>query len=68
MHFGHIGVEEEEGANKRREEKLTIGRKNTSKKNKLLLNFRVQQYFKMFGQKSRNIYPTLVKAEYNNRL
>lgn len=41
---------------------------NTSKKNKLLLNFRVQQYFKMFGQKSRNIYPTLVKAEYNNRL
>lgn len=41
---------------------------NTSKKNKLLLNFRIQQFFKMFGQKSRNIYPTLIKAEYNNRL
>lgn len=41
---------------------------NTSKKNKLLLNFRVQQFYEMFGQKKRNIYPTLVKAEYNNRL
>ncbi len=41
---------------------------NSSKKNKLLLNFRIQQFFKMFGQKKRNIYPTLVKAEYNNRL
>lgn len=41
---------------------------NTSKKNKLLLNFRIQQFFKMYGQKKRNIYPTLVKAEYNNRL
>lgn len=41
---------------------------NTSKKNKLLLNFRIQQYYKLFGQKKRNIYPTLVKAEYTNRL
>lgn len=41
---------------------------NTSKKNKLLLNFRIQQFFKMFGKKKRNIYPTLVKAEYTNRL
>lgn len=41
---------------------------NTSKKNKLLLNYRIQQFFKMFGQKRRNIYPTLVKAEYTNRL
>lgn len=41
---------------------------NTSKKNKLLLNFRIQQFYNMFGQKRRNIYPTLVKAEYNNRL
>lgn len=41
---------------------------NTAKKNKLLLNFRIQQFFKMFGQKKRNIYPTLVKAEYNNRM
>ncbi len=41
---------------------------NTAKKNKLLLNFRIQQYYKLFGQKKRNIYPTLIKAEYNNRL
>lgn len=41
---------------------------NTSKKNKLLLNYRVNQFYLMFGKKRRNIYPTLVKAEYNNRL
>ena len=41
---------------------------NTSKKNKILFNYRVQQFQAMFGQKKRNIYPTLVKAEYNNRL
>lgn len=41
---------------------------NTAKKNKLLLNFRINQFYEMFGQKKRNIYPTLVKAEYNNRL
>lgn len=41
---------------------------NSSRKNKLLLNFRINQFYKMFGQKKRNIYPTLVKAEYNNRL
>lgn len=41
---------------------------NTSKKNKLLLNYRINQFYEMFGQKKRNIYPTLVKAEYNNRL
>lgn len=41
---------------------------NTSKKNKILFNFRVSQFYKMFGQKKRNIYPTLVKAEYTNRL
>lgn len=40
----------------------------SSRKNKLLLNFRINQFYKMFGQKKRNIYPTLVKAEYNNRL
>lgn len=41
---------------------------NTSKKNKLLLNFRINQFHKYFGQKKRDIYPTLVKAEYTNRL
>ena len=40
----------------------------SSRKNKLLLNFRITQFYKMFGQKKRNIYPTLIKAEYNNRL
>lgn len=41
---------------------------NTAKKNKLLFNYRIDQFYRMFGQKKRNIYPTLVKAEYNNRL
>lgn len=40
----------------------------SSRKNKLLLNYRINQFYKLFGQKKRNIYPTLVKAEYNNRL
>ncbi len=40
----------------------------SSRKNKLLLNYRIGQFYKLFGQKKRNIYPTLVKAEYNNRL
>jgi hypothetical protein len=40
----------------------------TARKNKILLNYRVSQFFTMFGKKSRNIYPTLIKAEYNNRL
>lgn len=41
---------------------------NTCKKNKILFNFRIEQFYKTFGQKRRNIYPTLIKAEYNNRL
>lgn len=40
----------------------------TSRKNKLLLSYRLNQFFKIFGNKKRNIYPTLIKAEYNNRL
>lgn len=40
----------------------------SARKNKLLLNFRVNQFYTMFGRKSRNIYPTLIKAEYTNRL
>ena len=39
-----------------------------SKKNKTLLNFRLQQFYNMFGKKKRNIFPTLIQAEYNNRL
>lgn len=40
----------------------------SSRKNKLLFDLRVQQFYFMFGQKKRNVYPTLIKAEYNNRL
>ena len=40
----------------------------TSKKNKFLYNYRLEQFYKLFGKKKRNIYPTLIKAEYNNRL
>lgn len=41
---------------------------NNSKKNKVLLNFRLEQFYSMFGKKRRNIFPTLIQAEYNNRL
>lgn len=40
----------------------------TSRKNKLLMQYRLSQFFQLFGNKKRNIYPTLIKAEYNNRL
>lgn len=40
----------------------------TCKKNKLLLNFRVKQFEQMFGEKNKDLYVTLIKAEYNNRL
>lgn len=39
-----------------------------SKKNKILFNYRLDQFKLLFGKKKRNIYPTLLKAEYNNRL
>lgn len=38
------------------------------RKNKVLLNFRVNQFFQLFGIKKRNIYPTLIIAEYTNKL
>ena len=41
---------------------------NNSKKNKTLLNFRLDQFYTLFGKKKRNIFPTLIQAEYNNRL
>ena len=40
----------------------------SSKKNKLLLTYRLNQFKSLFGVKKRNIYPTLIKAEYTNRL
>lgn len=41
---------------------------HNSKKNKVLLNFRLDQFYTLFGKKKRNIFPTLIQAEYNNRL
>lgn len=40
----------------------------TNKKNKSLNMFRIQQFYKLFGKKRRDIFPTLILAEYNNRL
>ena len=40
----------------------------SNKKNKKILLFRVQQFYKLFGKKKRDIFPTLIIAEYNNRL
>lgn len=39
-----------------------------NKKKSLLFKFRLEQFFKHFGVKKRNIYPTLIIAEYTNRL
>jgi hypothetical protein len=38
------------------------------KKNKLLLTYRLRQFEQMFGSKNKDLYVTLIKAEYNNRL
>ncbi len=46
----------------------TYTNSNNSKKNKILLNFRLEQFYSLFGKKRRNIFPTLIQAEYNNRL
>jgi len=39
-----------------------------NKKNKSILNFRVQQFYRLFGKKRRDIFPNLIIAEYTNRL
>lgn len=39
-----------------------------NKKNKLINKFRLQQFYQLFGRKKRDIFPTLILAEYNNRL
>lgn len=39
-----------------------------TKFNKKLLLYRVQQFYQLFGRKKRDIFPTLVVAEYTNRL
>lgn len=38
------------------------------KKNKLLHTFRLNQFFTKYGYRKRNIYPTLIIAEYTNKL
>ncbi len=38
------------------------------KKNRILFLFRVNQFYKLFGRRKRDIFPTLILAEYNNRL
>lgn len=40
----------------------------SNKKNKMLLNYRVQQFYQMFGKKKRDIFSSIVIAEYNNKL
>ena len=39
-----------------------------NKKTKLINNFRLKQFYKLFGKKRRDIFPTLILAEYTNRL
>ncbi len=39
-----------------------------NRKNKILLTFRVEQFYKLFGKKRRDIFNALVVAEYLNRL
>lgn len=39
-----------------------------NKKLKILNFFRLQQFYKLFGRKRRDIFPTLIIAEYTNRL
>lgn len=40
----------------------------TARKAKLLFFYRLNQFNVLFGSRRRNIYPSLIKAEYNNRL
>ena len=39
-----------------------------NKKTKLINKFRLKQFYKLFGKKRRDIFPTLILAEYTNRL
>lgn len=40
----------------------------STKRHKLLKEFRLNQFFTNFGYRKRNIYPTLIICEYTNRL
>jgi hypothetical protein len=46
----------------------THSNNKNNKKVKLLNQYRVQQFYLMFGKKKRDIYPNLIIAEYTNRL
>lgn len=46
----------------------THSNNKNNKKKKLLNNYRLQQFYKLFGRKRRDIFPTLIIAEYTNRL
>lgn len=46
----------------------THSNNKTNKKKKLLNTYRLQQFYKLFGRKRRDIFPTLIIAEYTNRL
>ena len=39
-----------------------------TKKNKNINMFRIKQFYQLYGRKKRDIFPTLILAEYNNRL
>ncbi len=39
-----------------------------AKKSKILLEFRLYQFYNLFKKRKRDIFPTLIQAEYNNRL
>ena len=46
----------------------THSNNSNNKKKKLLNSYRLQQFYKLFGRKRRDIFPTLIIAEYTNRL
>ncbi len=46
----------------------THSNNKTNKKKKIINSFRLQQFYRLFGRKRRDIYPTLIIAEYTNRL
>lgn len=46
----------------------THSNNKNNKKTKLLNKYRLQQFYKLFGRKKRDIFPTLIIAEYTNRL
>jgi len=46
----------------------THGNAKTARKKNLLSQYRLIQMLQLFGRKKRNIFPTLIQAEYMNRL